>query len=56
MAGGLINQTTLSWIPVEDYSLEKATEGVDYHALNVSTREIELEDIFVPEGYVVVKI
>lgn len=49
---GNINQSTLSWKPVEDYQIfdRNVSNGVDYHTLAWDKRAIDLDDI---EGDVV---
>lgn len=54
MAGGLINETSIYWIPTKNYSRSEAIEGEDYHELKDTTRAIELEDVILPENHVVV--
>lgn len=52
---GGINETTIQWKPVDDYSIDDkgVTVGVDYHMLTWEGRAIDLDDIKVPQDCVV---
>ncbi|KAH8414601.1 hypothetical protein KR215_009920 [Drosophila sulfurigaster] len=41
---GAINESTLEWVPVDDYQISDpdVTEGVDYHAMSYENRRINL--------------
>ncbi|XP_060650928.1 uncharacterized protein LOC132787692 [Drosophila nasuta] len=43
---GAINESTLEWVPVDDYKINDAniTEGVDYYAMSYENRRINLDE------------
>ncbi|KAH8414624.1 hypothetical protein KR215_010674 [Drosophila sulfurigaster] len=43
---GAINESTLEWVPVDDYQVNDAniTEGVDYYAMSYENRRINLDE------------
>ncbi|XP_039296534.1 uncharacterized protein LOC111046010 isoform X2 [Nilaparvata lugens] len=51
---GLINETSVHWVPLDDYSVGKADSrpGVDYHMMSWDERALDLDDIVAPTGYV----
>ncbi|KAH8388542.1 hypothetical protein KR093_009159 [Drosophila rubida] len=44
---GAINESTLDWIPVDDYKINDTTvmDGVDYHTLTYTSRSLDLTEI-----------
>jgi hypothetical protein len=52
---GEIDETTVRWVPVEDYEITDRAiyEDRDYHALSWEQRGFKLHDVMVDEGYVV---
>ncbi|TDG40589.1 hypothetical protein AWZ03_012986 [Drosophila navojoa] len=44
---GAVNESTLSWKPVDDYKIydRNVAKGIDYHTLSYESRSIDLDDI-----------
>lgn len=44
---GAINESTLSWKPVDEYKIfdRNVAKGIDYHTLSYESRSIDLDDI-----------
>lgn len=53
LPGGLIDQSTVSWIPLPDINVYRSKDGVDYHTLNYYNRKIDLNDVDLADSYVV---
>ncbi|XP_063233329.1 uncharacterized protein LOC134537042 isoform X1 [Bacillus rossius redtenbacheri] len=51
---GEINETSLSWRPVDDYRISDSDvhNGEDYHTLSWEQRAIDIDDLMVPAGHV----
>ncbi|XP_062124916.1 uncharacterized protein LOC133838011 [Drosophila sulfurigaster albostrigata] len=43
---GAINESTLEWVPVDDYQISDVTEGVDSHVMSFENRGIDLDEVF----------
>lgn len=56
LARGVVNQTSLSWIPIDNYTLH--TKGVirdrDYHTLGYGVTSIDLDDVITDDNAFVV--
>ncbi|XP_057660741.1 uncharacterized protein LOC130896576 [Diorhabda carinulata] len=52
---GNIDQSSVRWVPVEDYRItdRKIYSGQDYHTFSWEKRAIDLDDLEADEGYVV---
>lgn len=52
---GNINVTSMRWKPVDDYKItdKNVLNGIDYHTMTWDKRAMDLDDLIVPEGYVV---
>lgn len=56
LAGGLIDQSTLSWLPlphVDVEDLEQFIDGRDYHTLSWDNRKFDLDDVDLDASHVV---
>jgi len=53
---GKINQKTVRWAPLDDFTIfsKGIRVGTDYHVLAWDKRDIDLDDLVVPSGHVVV--
>ncbi|KAH8298546.1 hypothetical protein KR044_010952, partial [Drosophila immigrans] len=56
LPGGLINQSSLAWIPLEVYNVSKVDtrNGYDYHKLSYNSRSLDLDEIVVDNDTLVV--
>lgn len=52
---GQIDNGTLEWVEPHNYNLlsTNVRTGRDYHTLNRNNRSLDLDDLYVPQGYVV---
>ncbi|KRG06869.1 uncharacterized protein LOC6585004 isoform X2 [Drosophila mojavensis] len=50
---GAINESTLSWKPVDEYKIydRNVAKGIDYHTLSYESRSIDLDDIMKTDDY-----
>ncbi|KAH8312100.1 hypothetical protein KR044_009410 [Drosophila immigrans] len=53
---GAINESTLEWVPIDDYKIGdfNVTEGVDYHSMSYETRRINLDEIIYKYGRILI--
>ncbi|KAM8713659.1 hypothetical protein ACLKA7_013908 [Drosophila subpalustris] len=56
LPGGLINQSTLAWIPLQSYDVSHVDirNGYDYHKLTYDSRSLDLDEISVENDTLVV--
>ncbi|XP_060652646.1 uncharacterized protein LOC132788962 [Drosophila nasuta] len=56
LPGGLVNQSSLAWIPLELYDVSNVDirNGYDYHKLNYNSRAMDLDEIAVDNDTLVV--
>ncbi|RZF33110.1 hypothetical protein LSTR_LSTR013281 [Laodelphax striatellus] len=54
MPKGLINESSVHWVSLEDYSVGQpdSRPGIDYHMMSWDQRALDLDDIVAPSGYV----